>query len=410
MSTALLDTRPGTAVDHVAELHALIDRLHATPAPVTGHAGRVAEIDRAIHRLTAYKLKVLAAADRARVAADAGFTDTNAWAARQTRTSRATAARDVALAHDLQTGHDATAAALDAGLFSPAHAAVIVRAAAQLPAGTSDEQRATVEARLVEKAQRFDPDQLRRLARRAIETIEPDQARVDAHENDLVAGEEEIARSRCSLSLHDNEDGTTTGHFTVPTTAAAFLRKILDSMTAPRRMHERGQGLDWNHRRGLAFTALLEHLPTEHLHTRTAATVVVTIDHTVLTGALKTAHLDTGEQISAGEARRLACGAAILPAVLDSRSVALDLGRESRLFSQAQRIAVSLRHDTCATDGCQRAFAWCELHHRQPWSHGGKTDLAEAIPLCHWHHQRIHDHAYHHTQMPDGSLRFHPRP
>ena len=119
MTTALLDSRPGTAVDHVAELHALIDRLHAAPAPVTGHAGRVAEIDRAIHRLTAYKLKVLAAADRARVAADAGFTDTNAWAARQTRTSRATAARDVALATDLETGHDATAAALDAGLLSP---------------------------------------------------------------------------------------------------------------------------------------------------------------------------------------------------------------------------------------------------------------------------------------------------
>ena len=29
MTTALLDTRPGTAVDHVAELHALIDQLHA---------------------------------------------------------------------------------------------------------------------------------------------------------------------------------------------------------------------------------------------------------------------------------------------------------------------------------------------------------------------------------------------
>ena len=43
---------------------------------------------------------------------------------------------------------------------------------------------------------------------------------------------------RHRLSLHDNGDGTTSGHFTVPTTAAAFLRKILDSMTAPRRMRE----------------------------------------------------------------------------------------------------------------------------------------------------------------------------
>jgi hypothetical protein len=281
----------------------------------------------------------------------------------------------------------------------------------------SPQQRAEVEGSLVEKAQRFDPDQLRRVARRAVETIEPDQAVVDAHENDLVATEEEIARSKCSLSLHDNGDGTTTGHFTVPSTAAAFLRKILDSMTAPRRMRVSpgstdggAASWDWKHRRGLAFAQLLEHLPTDHLNTKTAATVVVTIDHTVLTGALKTARLDTGETISAGEARRIACGAGILPAVLGGRSVALNLGRESRLFSEAQRIAVGLTHDTCAADGCQKPFAWCELHHREPWSHGGRTDLRDAIPLCHWHHQRIHDHAYAHTRMPDGSLRFHRRP
>ena len=52
MTTALLDTRPGTAVDHVAELHALIDRLHTAPVVVTGHGRQVAETDRAIHRLT----------------------------------------------------------------------------------------------------------------------------------------------------------------------------------------------------------------------------------------------------------------------------------------------------------------------------------------------------------------------
>ena len=196
MTRSLLDTRPVTGLDPVAELHALIDQLHDGPAQVTGHARTVAEVDRAIHRLTAYKLKVLVSADRARVAADAGFADTNAWAARQTRSSRATAARDVALATDLETGHDTTAAALEEGLLSPAHAAVIVQASKQLPDGCSDGQRGEVEASLVEKAQRFDPDQLRRVARRAIEVIEPDQATVDAHENDLVATEEEIARSR----------------------------------------------------------------------------------------------------------------------------------------------------------------------------------------------------------------------
>ena len=163
---------------------------------------------------------------------------------------------------------------------------------------------------------------------------------------------------------------------------------------------------DWDHRRGLAFAEILEHLPTDHLHPKTAATVVVTIDHTVLEGAIKTAGLDTGHTITAGEARRLACTAGLLPAVLNGKSIALDLGRESRLFTEAQRIAVGLHHSTCAADGCERPYAWCELHHETPWSRGGRTDLKDAVPLCHRHHQWIHDTGYHHQRLPDGSLRF----
>ena len=116
----------------------------------------------------------------------------------------------------------------------------------------------------------MNPDQLRRLARRAIETIEPDQAAVDAHEDDLLRTEEATARDACSLTFHDNQDGTTTGHFTIPTLAAAILRKVIESMTAPRRMRpgvstgstDDHRAFDWRHRRGLAFAELLEHLPT----------------------------------------------------------------------------------------------------------------------------------------------------
>ena len=90
----------------------------------------------------------------------------------------------------------------------------------------------------MEKAARFSPDQLRRIARRAIEAVEPDQKIVDAHENELIRTEEQAAREKCSLTLHDNGDGTTTGHFTIPALAAAMLGKVIDAMTAPRRMRE----------------------------------------------------------------------------------------------------------------------------------------------------------------------------
>ncbi len=405
-----------------AEIEETLDRmLTATALPFGAGdcAGAVRALERIGRRVEAVKLKLLASADRTGAAADAGFTGTEAWVARQTTVSRSTAAREVALATELDTGgHDATAAALDQGLVSPAHAAVILRAGRDLPSGVSDAQREQVEASLVEKAQRFDPDQLRRIARRAIEAVEPDQQAVDAHENELLRAEEETARSKTRLTFHDNNDGTVTGHFTLPTLAAAILRKVIESMTAPRRMRDprepgqpnqdrdRGRVFDWDHRRGLAFTELLEHLPTDHLHPKTAATVVVTIDHHTLQGALKAAGLDTGDSLSAGEARRLVCNAAILPAVLGTGSVALDLGRESRLFTEAQRIAKGLAHSTCAADGCERPYAWCELHHRNPWHRGGRTDLKDALPLCHRHHQYIHDTAYNHQSMPDGSIRF----
>ena len=65
---------------------------------------------------------------------------------------------------------------------------------------------------------------------------------------------------------------------------------------------------------------------------------------------------------------------------------------------------------TCAATGCERPYAWCELHHRQPWAKGGRTDLANAVPLCHQHHRWIHDTGFNHQTMPDGSIRFSRRP
>lgn len=261
------------------------------------------------------------------------------------------------------------------------------------------------------------PAALRRAARRALEAIEADRDVVDAHENALVADEEAVARSRTRLTLHDNGDGTMTGHFTVPTPHGELLRKVLETITAPRRgrlgtsqaqVGDTGGRTDWDHARGMAFCEVVEHLPTDHLHPRTAATVVVTMREDSLRGALAACGLDTGSDISAGEARRLLCGAAVIPVVLGGTSLPLDLGRSARLFNEPQRTALGLRHRTCAADGCERPFAWCELHHRHPWSQGGRTDLADAVPLCHFHHQRIHDRDYTHRDGLRG-ITFHRR-
>ncbi|HET6154437.1 MAG TPA: DUF222 domain-containing protein [Marmoricola sp.] len=390
---------------------------------------------RAEARLAALRLDLLAAAENAQVAKATGAATTVQWAANIANADHAEASRQVALAIGIQH-RSGTRDALAAGVITPAHAAVIIRADQDLPPGVTREDRDRVEAALVRRAQDLSPAALRRAARRALAEIEPDPVVVDAHEDDLLRAEEQSARARTRLTFHDNGDGTVTGHFTVPVMQGHLLRKIIETITAPRRgrlgastaqagdptghgtghgtEHPTGPRTDWDKARGLALVELIEHLPTDHLHPKTAATLVVTISEDTLRGALQAAHLDTGAELSAGEARRLVCNSRLQPAVLPGAlhkalggpSLPLDLGRTARLFSQAQRTALGLVRTTCAAQGCDRSHAWSELHHQDPWSHGGTTDLAQAISLCHFHHQRIHDHDYDHHYEPDGSVTF----
>lgn len=142
------------------------------------------------------------------------------------------------------------------------------------------------------------------------------------------------------------------------------------------------------------------------------ATVVARIDADRLAETLHqagVATLDTGLAISAGEARRLACGHKLLPAVLGTGHQALELGETARLFSKAQRVALTLRDGGCTAEHCDVPASMCHAHHDRPWSHGGTTDLASGRLLCGPHHRRIHDPGFDHALTPDNQVRFHRR-
>jgi hypothetical protein len=410
----------GELVAGLGGVHTALDRVPTVdpqrpPAAGPGQAARaIREVDRAIARLQALRLALVAAADRDQVARDAGLSGTGAWLAAHTRAGGAAASADVRLAAALAQDLPATRAALQAGQLSTEHAAVIAAATTQLPAALGGPDRAAVEAALVAQARLLDPPRLRRAARRALAAAGRSQDEVDAHQDQVLRTEEDRALARTRLSLHDNLDGTTTGHFTVPTLAAAILTKTIQQLTSPRRTATRAARhaattttgprrparddapIDWAHRYGQAFTELLEHLPTDRLTGKVAATIVVTIDADRLKNQLGAAHLDTGHDVSAATTRRLACNAGLLPAVLAGTSLPLDLGRTQRFFTEAQRVALATTYDTCAATGCDRPYAWTELHHHHPWATGGTTNLHHAIPLCGHHHRRIHDPSYHH--------------
>jgi hypothetical protein len=298
---------------------------------------------------------------------------------------------------------------------------VIVRAAEDLPAAVTREQRVAAEAALVAKAVNgMNARRLRQAARRMLDDINRELA--DEHEAGQLKKEEGKAENETWMRLTDNGDGTFSGRFTIPELHGHLLRNYLERLTSPRRLSRNKAGelveddtlpwgtqnLSWTEKLGAGFLELLEHLPSDG-HGPIGATLLVNIDLKNLLDGLASAKLDTGARISAGEARRLACGAGIVPAVLGGESEPLDLGRARRLHTKAQRLALSLTHDSCAVEGCERPIAWTEIHHDKPWSEGGETTLPNGLPLCGHHHRRAHDDRFTLRRLPSGEVRFRRR-
>lgn len=347
-----------------------------------------------------------------------------------------------------------------AGDLSREQVEVIQTSLSALPDGLAPETVLGCERELIALAQGHGPRDLRRLAARVLEQVGQPMEVVDAHEEQQVRSAEDLAWERASFWIRDNGDGTMHGQFTVPTLAGQTRKKILDAMSSPRRRGAAGpdgstgagdetspgSGLSgagasgaspsgagapgasasgagvlplpaWcdpglsprdrqvarQQRQGQDLAVLLGHLPTDHLHEKTAATVVVTTRLSDLVGeTLRVGSTDTGDTLSPGEVRRVACQAGIVPAVLDGDSIPIDLGRQTRFYSSTQRVALATFYDTCAARGCDIPFAWTEVHHAHPWKLGGSTDLKNGIPLCGRHHRML-DRGFEHRVLREGS-------
>jgi Domain of unknown function (DUF222) len=389
----------------------------------------VADLARVESRAASLRLALSAEADRRRVAERTADTGTDAWLARLTGSTREQQAAGLRIAGLLRETYVATREAFAAGELRCDQVTVIVSAAAQAPTSATSEQVAAAERWLVDRAtgagtrsgRPTDARRLRQLARRMFDVVDRDLA--DRHEAILLGRESRTADAETFFNLHDNGDGSFSGRFRIPELHGQILSRALDTLSAPRRL-SRGRhgdllvdvtapggdgGAPVYQTRGAAFCELLEHLPRRG-HAAQGCELLVTVDLQALLSGLGAAGLETGAAITAGEARRLACEAGLVPAVLGGASLPLDLGRRRRLHSRAQRRALALTHDTCAVAGCGRPFAWCEIHHhRLAWHAGGRTDLDNGLPLCGHHHRRAHDPGLDLRRRSDGDWAFHRR-
>jgi len=368
------------------------------------------------------KLRVLAAADD--VADLHGARSAAGWLAHESHAPTGVLVGEeqlgTALAH-----HDQLRAALRDGHANVAQARGVVAALAALPSSLPADLRVRAEAVMVGHCAEFAPRDLKRLGSRLLEVLAPEIA--DAEEERRLRTEEEQARALARLQFTPSGDGVTRISASVPDSVAAMFKAQLHAFTSPRRAHldrtrahgelatedpATGRRIPHAQLLGLAFCALVEHVPVDALpiHGNTTVSVVAMIDYDKLLAGLGGGTLSSGEPISAGEARRMACQAGILPAVLGSRGEVLDLGRRQRLFTSAQRKALAIRDRRCRAEGCDTPAAWTEAHHRDPWSRGGRTDLSDGVLLCSRHHHLVHQtDRYDRHWLPTGDVRFHRR-
>ena len=351
------------------------------------------DLTRAQAKLDALRLRVLAEADRS------GATDTEAaasaaaWLAVETQQVQPAVRADLKLAQALES-HRPVSTAMSArrreraaGTGDREGPRPPPRRPAPTPSPT--EQHREAEAYLVGLARHHDAKALAILGARIFEVIAPEVA--EEFEGKVLADQEAAALRRTTLTMREDDEGTCHGRFRIPMLHGHMLRKFLLSIANPVRQpadstpaeDDAGEGaasatgidpdLPADVRHGVALCQLLEAIPGDWVPQAggVTATVVVTMTLEQLLADLDrhgVCTLDTGGRISAGEARRLACTAGIIPAVLGGKSQVLDLGRRRRLHTPGQRLAMSLRDKGCTAQGCDKPPSMCHAHHDRPWS------------------------------------------
>lgn len=227
-----------------------------------------------------------------------------------------------------------------------------------------------------------------------------------------------------SFRMWRDRDGVTRGSIAFDDVSAAWLRSARDAALRPRRggprfvdpeEQTRARELieDPRTNEQLEFDLLMDLLragtPADAetvFGTRQAGVRLVQIvdpaddRRTVRRGA---GHFeDDPAAIPAGVVGQQTCASGVVPVTVDRSGRPLDVGRERRLYTARQRIALAVRDGGCRWPGCDRPPAYCEAHHIDEWQRDqGSTDLDRGILLCRFHHMQLHNGGWRITRSDD---------
>ena len=347
-------------------------------------------------QLDAMQLQVLAELERRGATTDTGAASAADWIAVETRQVRRDAKSDLKLAQALQ-GYDLLSAAMAEGRVNKAQARAIVASLDKLPTtgefAVDTQQRLEAETYLVAQAEHHDAKALRILGGRIFEVIAPDLA--EKYDGQALEKEEAEALRRTTLTMFEDDEGTYHGRFRIPALHGQMLQKMILAISSPSRStHDNlapsRSGIDPDLptpvRHGIALIQLIETYPAKDLPQTggCSATVVVTMTLDQLLADLDHAGvciLDTGGRIrspstSSGLHRR-----DHPDGPRRRRQGGLDVGRRRRLHTEADAPAMAVRDTGCTAEVADPA-GQRHVHHDQPWSQGGHTNVGTGRLLC----------------------------
>lgn len=315
-------------------------------------------------------------------------------ALRLIKVGEATASRTNLLGAPLPAKYPRVREGLDAGQLSAQGAAMITALLDRVRIAAGAERTAEGERVLVKAAVGLGLDEVRKLVSRAEAWLDPDG----------VEPRDEERRAQRSLTMFEREGFVhLTAKLDVETGAPviAALRGFVSAAFAARKDALDPDAADADRRTVAMIQAdALSTFCSHVLDCRAqrvplaGATVVVRLSLDALESGRGSATIDGIEQpVSTGAARRMAAGGGVIPCVLGGDSEILDWGREKRLFTKAQRIALVERDGGCAM--CALPPEMTKAHHIRWWQRDrGPTDLANGVLLCETCHHRIHDNGW----------------
>ncbi len=274
------------------------------------------------------------------------------------------------------------AAAQAAGVISPEHARVIVRAVDQLPGELQAEFERVVEAELVEAAREWDPVALQRLAARLLDTLDPDGTLADDVDHER--------RREFLLVKHRDGSAAPAGRFSPA--LVALIDALLDANAGPRPAEDGER--DPRHAGQRNHDALQDGLT--HLLGCAAPTapsggtllLTMTADqYETRLGFARTAH---GDPISIPMALELVGDGQTMSVLFDPHGGVMSYGQTRRLVPPAMRLAITARDQGCTFPGCDRPPAWAQAHHfREFATEQGPTAIDNCGLVCGYHHRNF---------------------